>query len=248
MSLATPSGKSSSTTSITTTTNAATPLRPFAVNVELHLLPERRDEFIKIITYDAKQTMETETGSLQFTIGTNTLDRNKFHLHEQYRTSQDFDVHCATSHFQMWKDFCETQPFVSDPIVQLYQCCSDRVHHDHPPPDSTGSSTPSTTYCLNVELCIRPEVRDEFLTVIENNQIGSRSTKEPFCIQYDYGESISTPNHFYFHEQYIGNENGKEGFDQHTQSDHFKRWEEFVAATNPFTKEPVVSFFESIPY
>jgi (4S)-4-hydroxy-5-phosphonooxypentane-2,3-dione isomerase len=218
---------------------ATSGIRPFALNVELNILPERRDEFMKIITYDAQQTIQTEPGSVQFTMGADTVNENKFHLHEQYRTKKDFDDHCATAHFKAWDDFCKTKPFLVDPIVQFYQCESERVN---PSIDAL-----SPIYCLNVELCIRPEVRDEFIAVIQNNQLGSR-TKEPLCVQYDYGESTTTPNHFYFHEQYIGKDHGKEGFDQHAQSDHFKKWEEFVADTNPFTKEPVVSFFQSIPY
>ena len=229
------------------TMSLATPaprsIRPFALNVEVNLLPERREEFIKIITYDAQQTMDTEPGSVQFTVGADTVHENKFHLHEQYNTKNDFDLHCSTAHFKEWQDFCDTKPFVSDPIVQLYQCQNERVNR----PDDTAPSVAPATYCLNVELCIRPEVRDEFISVIENNQLGSR-TKEPLCVQYDYGESTTTPNHFYFHEQYIGKDNGKEGFDQHAQSDHFVKWEEFVAKTSPFTKDPVVSFFQSIPY
>ena len=219
---------------------SSTTIRPFAVNVELHLQPERHDEFLQIIKYDAQQTIQNEPGAVQFTIGTDTNNENKFHLHEQYNTETDFDYHCTTEHFQKWQNFCNTKPFVSDPIVQFYQCLNDRVL-------SPLSLSTTTSYCLNVELCIRPEVRDEFISVIQNNQLGSR-TKEPLCVQYDYGESTTTPNHFYFHEQYIGKENGKEGFEQHTQSDHFKKWEDFVATANPFTKDPVVRFFESIPY
>ncbi len=216
-----------------------TPMRPFGVNVELHLRPERKNEFLQIISYDAQQTMQTEPGAVQFTVGADTLEDDKFHLHEQYVTKDDFDHHCTTTHFQSWQAFCDTQPFVTDPIVQCYQCLQDRVVTE--PPTASG------VYCLNVELCIRPEVREEFLAVIQNNQYGSRTT-EPLCVQYDYGESSSTPNHFYFHEQYIGKDNGKEGFEQHSQSDHFQKWEEFVARTNPFTKDPVVRFFTSIQY
>ena len=226
------------TMSLATPATAGT-IRPFAVNVELNLLPERRDEFLKIITYDAQQTIQTEPGAIQFTLGADTTHDSKFHLHEQYRTKNDFDDHCSTAHYKVWNEFCSTKPFASDPIVQFYQCLSERVN----PPDTSSSPI----YCLNVELCIRPEVRDEFISVIQNNQLGSR-TKEPLCVQYDYGESTTTPNHFYFHEQYIGKDNGKEGFDQHAQSDHFKKWEDFVASKNPFTKDPIVTFFQSIPY
>lgn len=230
------------------------PMRPFAVNVELQVRPERTKEFLQIIIQDAQQTMQTEPGAVQFTIGaaasvaatadndTTTMpDDNTFHLHEQYVTQDDFDVHCTTPHFSTWQAFCDTQPFVTDPIVQCYACLADRVDNVVP------ATTTTTTFCLNVALCIRPEVREEFLSVIQHNQHGSR-TREPLCVQYDYGESVLTPNHFYFHEQYIGQDNGREGFEQHTQSEHFRKWQEFVDRTNPFTKDPVVHFFTSIPY
>ena len=38
---------------------------------------------------------------------------------------------------------------------------------------------------------------------------------------------------------------GKEGFDAHTQAPHFAVWEAF-AATEPFTAEPEVCFFETM--
>jgi quinol monooxygenase YgiN len=224
------------------------PLHPYAVNVELHLQPDRREEFLKIIKYDAQQTIRTEPGAIQFTIGMDTTDTDKFHLHEQYQTKDDFDHHCTTTHYQEWNDFCATKPFVSDPIVQFYQCCNERVTTTTTTTTTSNVVQPSEVYCLNVELCIREDVRDEFLRVIQNNQFGSRDkTKEPLCLQYDFGESTTIPNHFYFHEQYIGSDKGREGFIAHTKSDHFAKWEQF-AASKTFTKEPVVSFFQSISY
>jgi quinol monooxygenase YgiN len=96
-----------------------------------------------------------------------------------------------------------------------------------------------------VELCIKEDMRQEFLSVIENNQRGSRA--EPLCLQYDFGESTKERNTFYFHEQYTGEDEGKEGFDAHTVAPHFRKWEEF-AAKSPFTKDPAVYFFKTIDY
>jgi (4S)-4-hydroxy-5-phosphonooxypentane-2,3-dione isomerase len=211
---------------------------PFALNVQVHVKPDRREEFLEIIQYDAEETMRQEKGALQFTVGQSTTDSTMFHFHEQYQTLKDFENHQATEHFQKWKAFCDTDPFVSDLICQEYYLLPPSVHY-------TPKVLPSDeVFCLNVELCIKKSVREEFLSVIENNEKGSL-TSEPLCRQYVYGESTTTPNTFYFHEQYSGKERGQEGFQAHKVSAHFQVWEEF-AAQSPFTKDPVVSFFQSI--
>jgi hypothetical protein len=42
---------------------------PIALNVKVSVKPERREDFLKIIQYDAEQTLLTEPGALQFTVG-----------------------------------------------------------------------------------------------------------------------------------------------------------------------------------
>jgi (4S)-4-hydroxy-5-phosphonooxypentane-2,3-dione isomerase len=211
---------------------------PFALNVQVHVKPDRREEFLEVILYDAQETMRQEKGAVQFTLGQSTTDDAIFHFHEQYQTLKDFEDHQATEHFQKWKAFCDTNPFVSDLICQEFYL--------FPPSfDYAPKGVPSgEVFCLNVELCIKESVREEFLSVIRNNQKGSLTT-EALCRQYDYGESTTTPNSFYFHEQYLGKERGQEGLLAHQGSAHFQLWEEF-AAPNPFTKDPVVSLFHSI--
>ena len=66
-------------------------------------------------------------------------------------------------------------------------------------------------YCLNVNLYIKPERRDEFLQVIKQNAQGAR-TNEPKCRLYVYGESVTATNTFHFQEIY----DDKDGFLQHT--------------------------------
>lgn len=132
-----------------------------------------------------------------------------------------------------WQKFGDTDPFVSEPEIDTFDCT-------HKPEKIADRSA----FCLNVELCINPDVREEFLNVIENNQNGSNN-KEPLCLQYHYGESNTVPNTFYFHEQYTGLDGGKEGFDAHTNAPHFAAWEEF-ASTNPFTKDPIVYKYKTI--
>jgi autoinducer 2-degrading protein len=203
-----------------------------ALNVKLNIKPDRRVEFLDVIQMDGAETIAKEPGALQFVLGEDTSTDNIFYLHEQYKTLDDFRYHEATPHYAKWKAFCATGPFTEDPIVDIYKCKHDAV-----------KVPVRAAFSLNVELCIKPEVMEEFLKVINNNQSGSRA--EPLCLQYDYGESIDTPNSFYFHEQYTGEEEGKKGFDAHAIAPHFVKWEEF-AATDPFTKPPVVSFYRNI--
>ena len=104
--------------------------------------------------------------------------------------------------------------------------------------EAQAESSEGALYCLNVKLCIKPEVREPFLECIRANQRGTLSSAEPLAVTYVFGEDESTPNTFHFFEQY----RGVEGFEAHTKSPHFADWETF-AATEPFTEPPVVSFY-----
>mmetsp|Transcript_27926 Transcript_27926/g.54973 ORF Transcript_27926/g.54973 Transcript_27926/m.54973 type:complete len:142 (+) Transcript_27926:42-467(+) len=95
-------------------------------------------------------------------------------------------------------------------------------------------------FCLNVTLYVKPEKREQCIKAFIDNQNGTLST-EPLCLQYTWGESTTQPNTFHFQEAY----KGEDGFKAHTQTPHFKRWEE-VAKTEPFSKPPEVSFFVSM--
>ena len=205
---------------------------PIGLNVKVNIKPERRQDFLTIIQKDAEQTLATEPGALQFTIGEDVVTPNVFHFHEQYKTMADFEFHQATPHFKEWIDFQATNPFVEDVVASIYQC-----NHD-------PTVIPvRTAYCLNVQLCINPAVREEFMEVILNNQDGSRN-KEPLCLQYDFGEDVDNPNVFHFHEQYAEDE---AGFNAHAVAPHFVKWEEFVAKDDVFTELPVVSFLRTLP-
>ena len=97
----------------------------------------------------------------------------------------------------------------------------------------------AAAYCLNVNLYVKPERRQEFLTCIRANAAGTLSS-EPAAIEYTWGESEDQPNTFFFHEQYTD----KDGFIAHTKTPHFAAWEKF-ASSDPFTKPPEVVFFWS---
>ena len=96
------------------------------------------------------------------------------------------------------------------------------------------------TYGLLVTLRVKPSRREEFLRCIRANREGTLRT-EPLALLYQWGESATELNTFYFQEAY----KGKAGFEAHTRTAHFAAWEEF-AATDPFTAAPEVCFFNAM--
>jgi quinol monooxygenase YgiN len=192
----------------------------------------RRHDFLSLIQENQIRTLKDEPEALQYVIGEDVEEPNVFYIHEQFLTSQSFVVHRNTPHNAKWQTFKASDPFEKDPVTNFYN----------------GTHQPAIVpirdaYCLNVQLCIDPKFRDDFLSVIANNAQGSN--QEPLCLQYVWGEDCSEPNTFHFHEQYTGSEDGKEGFLMHTKMEHFYLWEKF-ASQNPFTKPPLVYFYKTL--
>eukprot|EP00592_Proboscia_alata_P020992 CAMPEP_0194421086 /NCGR_PEP_ID=MMETSP0176-20130528/20340_1 /TAXON_ID=216777 /ORGANISM="Proboscia alata, Strain PI-D3" /LENGTH=229 /DNA_ID=CAMNT_0039229027 /DNA_START=18 /DNA_END=707 /DNA_ORIENTATION=- len=204
--------------------------KPFGVNLSLTVRPENRDKFIALIKNDQQQSLSNEPGILQFTLGEDTETPNKFYLHEQYKTEDDFKAHTETTWFNDMVTFSESNPWDEggEPVINFFS-------GEHSPERVETREA----FCLNVDLFVKDDRREAFLPVIQNNKKGS-DNDEPLCLQYTYGESNDTPNTFHFHEEYLG----KEGFDAHTVAPHFVAWETF-AGTDPFTKPPVVSFYKT---
>ena len=189
---------------------------------------DRKNDFLELIRENQRLTLE-EPEALQYTVGQDIEDPNTFYIHEQFLSPEGFAFHRKTPHNAEWQKFRSTDPFLETPVASFY-------HGTHEP-----EKVPiREAYCLNVKLCIDPDKREEFLSVIENNAKGS-NTLEPSCLQYIWGEDESIKNTFHFHEQYIG----EQGFLEHKAAPHFDKWEQFVTS-NPFTEEPVVNFFRTI--
>jgi quinol monooxygenase YgiN len=209
---------------------------PYCVNFKCKVQVSRRDDFISLVRKNQRLTLDEEPEALQYIVGEDTEEENVFYIHEQFTSSEGFAAHRDTQRNAAWQEFKATNPFEEDggdPTTNFY-------HGTH----SAIKIPVRDAFCLNVQLCIKPDVRDEFLEVIENNARGSNED-EPLCLQYDWGEDTYQPNVFHFHEEYTGADAGKEGFDVHALAPHFTKWEEF-AATGPFTKPPVVSFYRTL--
>jgi (4S)-4-hydroxy-5-phosphonooxypentane-2,3-dione isomerase len=116
----------------------------------------------------------------------------------------------------------------------------------------TGASESLLPFCLDVQINVRPEYREEFLRVIKNNAKNSNLV-EPLCLQYIYGEDESISNTFHFHEEYTGTDGGRQGFDAHTQTAHFQAWEEFAQQKRddddddgPFARPPAIGMYRTL--
>lgn len=212
----------------------------YAVNLKFSIKDERRQDFLSLIKDNQQKTLNLEPDALQYVVGEDVDTKNTFYLHEEFIGAQGFDAHRAMPHAGDWALFKNSDPFQvgGEPILDFYYEYSDISSTEF-------QQIPiRPAFCVHVELCVKPEYREEFIQVILNNQRGSIQ-EEPLCLQYIFGESTNEENKFVFHEQYTGNDNGKEGFDAHMNTLHFRHWEKFVEK-NPFTKPPVVNFFKTI--
>ena len=166
---------------------------------------------------------------MQSVLGQDVDDANKFYLHQEFQSKGDYNDP-TTYNERLGVDFFQSDPFSRFPTANDFKMAHDG--HEAKVINVKG------TLCLNVEICIKPEVREQFIAVIQQNKAGSDA--EPLCRQYSWGES-SQFNKFHFHEQF---DEGEVGLVAHLAGDHFRVWEEFAQMEGgPFEKPPVVQKF-----
>ena len=75
--------------------------------VEVNVKPERLDEFLELIKYDAEHSENDEPGCLRFDICSVGSDENRFLLYELYTDAAAFAAHKAAPHFAQWRTVAE---------------------------------------------------------------------------------------------------------------------------------------------
>jgi autoinducer 2-degrading protein len=78
-------------------------------------------------------------------------------------------------------------------------------------------------FSLVVQVEVRPDRREEFLTSIAANAEAS-VRDEPGCLRFDVCSVATDPDRFLFYELYTG----AEAFAAHKASPHFGRWREIA--------------------
>jgi len=74
----------------------------FAVMVNVHVKPEKKDDFLKEMLADAEGSINNEEGCLLFNIIEDSDDPNCVHLYEVYTSAEAFEVHKKSPHFVRW--------------------------------------------------------------------------------------------------------------------------------------------------
>lgn len=94
-------------------------------------------------------------------------------------------------------------------------------------------------YAIWVTVKIKPEKREQFLSVIEDDSICS-VRDEPACERFDVLQDQSDPDTYYFYEVY----HDEAGFQAHLQTPHLARWsaaaKECVLESKPTIKTNTV--------
>merc|ERR1712129_58131 len=86
---------------------------------------------------------------------------------------------------------------------------------------------PGPAYCVNATFLPKPELRDEFLAMLQRLQSGAE--EEDLCSQCTWGESVTSPGTFHLHQEFSGAAGGKEGYLAHLKTPHHVAWEKFVS-------------------
>jgi quinol monooxygenase YgiN len=73
---------------------------------------------------------------------------------------------------------------------------------------------------LFVSLKVKPDQRDRFLTVAEDDSTCSVRDEGGGCLRFDVYEDNQEENRFYFHEVY----RDQAALDAHRDQPHFQRW------------------------
>ena len=97
----------------------------------------------------------------------------------------------------------------------------------------------SKPYAVNAVFTIKEDRRDEFISIIQDDQKLSLKDEEGI-VRFVVGEDKDKKNTFYLHEEYVN----EDAFKKHTEMPHFKPWDDFTK-TDPWTEDgaPVADFY-----
>jgi autoinducer 2-degrading protein len=91
------------------------------VMVSLEVKPERLDDFLKLVTFNAAESRK-EPGNLRFDVVRHISDANRFALYEVYKDDAAVQAHQATAHYARWRAEVEallTKPRVSEKFASV---------------------------------------------------------------------------------------------------------------------------------
>ena len=199
---------------------------------------------------------------IQAVLGEDSEDSSTFHCHLKFEydsiqdAQNDIKTHCIflRKPHKIWRSFETSSNSFTSPPESYAWVVAPSIDIESPTPvaflpnpksllvEGQQQKIQALCCCVNANLCIQPDHREEFLNVLENARV--KSIQEPCCLEYQFGKSLTTKNTFHVHQEYIGDNEGQDGLDKHCQTKHYQRWKDF-ASKKPFTKSPVGYVFKT---
>jgi len=90
--------------------------------VRLDVKPERIDDFLKLVTFNATQSRQ-EPGNLRFDVVRSIDSPTRFGLYEVYRDEASMLAHQATEHYARWRAEIEAllvTPRISEKFISVF--------------------------------------------------------------------------------------------------------------------------------
>lgn len=84
--------------------------------VEVNVKPERLNDFLDLIKYDAEHSENDEPGCLRFDVLQDTEDPHKFFYYEVYKDEAARQAHRETPHFKKYAE--ESADMMAGPVVR----------------------------------------------------------------------------------------------------------------------------------
>ena len=84
--------------------------------VEVSVKPERLNDFLDLIKYDAEHSENDEAGCLRFDVLQDTEDQHKFYYYEVYKDEAARMAHRETPHFKKYAE--ESADMMAAPVVR----------------------------------------------------------------------------------------------------------------------------------
>jgi autoinducer 2-degrading protein len=92
------------------------------IMVRLDVKPERLDDFLELVTYNASESRK-EPGNLRFDVVRSIDSRTRFALYEVYRDEAGVQAHQATPHYARWRAEIEAllvSPRISEKFTSVF--------------------------------------------------------------------------------------------------------------------------------
>jgi autoinducer 2-degrading protein len=92
------------------------------IMVRLEVRPERLDDFLELVRFNASQSRK-EPGNLRFDVVRSVDNPTRFALYEVYRDDASIQAHQATPHYAKWRAEIESllvTPRISEKFTSIF--------------------------------------------------------------------------------------------------------------------------------